>query len=191
MKTRIALCLVALGLAGMGLTSPAQGQTKGQVTLPEFAGLADKASESVRVTLDSRLLGFAARFLNSEDPEEAAAQQLVTSLSGIYVRKFTFDSDFKVPKAEIDGVRRQLNAPGWSQLVEARSNRENTQVDVYMLVEGDKAQGLTIISTEPREFVIVNIVGNIDLEKLHDLQGKFGVPELGIESGKKAPDKKK
>ncbi len=94
-----------------------------------------------------------------------------------------------VPTAEIDGVRRQLAAPGWSQIVEARSNKENTQVDVYMLVDGGKAQGLAIIATEPREFVIVNIVGSIDLEKLHELEGNFGVPDLEIETGKKTPDK--
>ena len=56
---------------------------------------------------------------------------------------------------------------------------------MFVLVDGDKAQGLAIIASEPREFTIVNIVGNIDLEQLHDLEGNFGVPKLGIEAGKK------
>jgi hypothetical protein len=60
-----------------------------------------------------------------------------------------------------------------------------------MLVEGDKAQGLAIIATEPREFVIVNIVGSIDLEKLHELEGNFGVPELEIEKPQPKPETKK
>ncbi len=59
-----------------------------------------------------------------------------------------------------------------------------------MLVEGGKAQGLAIIASEPREFAIVNIVGSIDLEKLHELEGNFGVPELEIETGKKSPEPK-
>jgi len=184
MNARIALCLTAL-LALSGFASTAMCQTRGQLKLPEFAGLTEKASESVTVTLDSKMLGFAARFLDANDPEQAAAQQLVASLTGIYVRKFSFDKDFDVPTAEIAGVRRQLTGPGWSPIVAARSNKENTQVDVYMLVEGDKAQGLAIIATEPREFVIVNIVGSIDLEKLHQLEGNFGVPKLEIETGKK------
>jgi hypothetical protein len=189
MKARIALRLAALGLVGLGLASPVLAQNRGQLKLPEFAGLEKKASESVKVTFDAQLLRIAASFLNSKDPEEAAAQQLVASLTGIYVRKFTFDSDYAYPKADVDGVVRQLSGPGWSQLVEARSNKENTQVDVYMLVEGGKAQGLAIIATEPREFVIVNIVGSIDLEKLHELEGNLGVPDLEIETGKKSPDK--
>ena len=87
---------------------------------------------------------------------------------------------------------RQLNAPGWSRIVEARSKKDSTNVDVFVLIDGEKAQGLAIIASEAREFTIVNIVGNIDLEQLHDLEGNFGVPNLEIETGKKpapAPEK--
>lgn len=180
MNARIVLCL-----ATVLLTGPALAQTKGQLRLPEMAGLANKASESVTVTLDSQLLGLGCRFLNAAEPDEAAAKKVCTSLTGIYVRKFSFDSDYAYPKADIDGIRRQLSAPGWSRIVEARSRKEQTDVDVYLLIEGDKARGLAVIASEPREFAIVNIVGSIDLEQLHDLEGQFGVPELQIESGKK------
>ena len=191
MKARVFACVAALLLA-----APAFAQTKppprpkGMVVLPEFATLADKASETVNVQLDSRLLGMACRFLNSENPEEAQAKKFCTSLQGIYVRHFTFDSDFAYPKGDIDAVRRQLAAPGWSRIVEARSKKENTNVDVFVLIDGDKAQGLSIIASQPREFTIVNIVGSIDLEQLHDLEGKFGVPNLEIETSKPAPEKK-
>jgi uncharacterized protein DUF4252 len=178
-------------LLAASLFSPAAlAQTpasKGQLRLPEFAALADKASESVTVTLDSQLLGLAARFLNSEDPDEAAAQKLVASLTGIYVRKYSFESDYAYPKADIDGIRRQLQSPGWSQMVGARSKKDHTDVDVYILIDGGKARGLAIIASEPREFAIVNIVGSIDLEQLHKLEGKLGVPDLQIESEKKTP----
>lgn len=158
---------------------------RGQLQLPEFAALADKASEVVNVTLDSRLLGMGCRFLSTEDPEEAKVKKLCMGLHGIFVRHFTFDGDFAYPKADIDAVRRQLNAPGWSQMVNVRSNKEKANVDVYVLIEGDKAQGLSIIASEPREFTIVNIVGSIDLEQLHDLKN-FGVPDLEIETDKKS-----
>jgi Domain of unknown function (DUF4252) len=172
------------------LTGPALAAPKGQLLIPEFSGLADKASETVSVTLDANLLGMAARFLSNEDPEQAKAKKLVSSLTGIYVRHYTFDADFAYPKSDLTGVLKQLNAPGWSRIVEARSKKENTNVDVFVLIDGEKAQGLAIIASEPREFTIVNIVGSIDLEQLHDLEGNFGVPDLEIETGKKpAPAK--
>lgn len=183
MNARIALCLTALLIAAPALAQ----QPKGLLRIPEFPALADKASESVVVTLDSALLGMASRFLDASDPEQASAKKLVSSLTGIYVRSYKFDSDFAYPKADVDAVRRQLSAPGWSRMVEAHSKKENTDVDVFMLVDNGKAMGLAIIASEPREFTIVNIVGSIDLEQLHEIEGKFGVPELEIE---RAPKKK-
>jgi len=177
--------LTALCLATLACTAAAAEQTKGLLRIPEFAALADKASESVNVTLDSQLLGMGCRFLSSEDPEQADVKKLCTSLSGIYVRSYTFDSDFAYPKADVGGVRRQLSGPGWSRIVEARSHKENTNVDVFVMIDNGKARGLGIIASEPREFTIVNIVGNIDLEQLHSLEGKFSIPNLGIETTKK------
>lgn len=180
-------------LATVLVTAPAFAQSvamqRGLLRLPEFASLADKASETVNVTLDSKLLGIACRFLDTNDPEEADAKKLCNSLQGVFVRSFKFDEDFAYPKSDIDGVRRQLSAPGWSRIVETRSKKEHTDVDVFVLIEHDKAMGLAIIANQPREFTIVNIVGAIDLENLHDLEGKFGVPNLGIESVKKPVEK--
>jgi len=180
MNARIGFVIAALMLSG-----PAWAAAKGQLQIPEFAALAEKANESVTVTLDANLLGMAARFLSNEDPEQAKAKKLVSSLTGIYVRNYSFDSDYAYPKADIEGVRRQLNAPGWSRIVGVVSKKEHSNVEVFILADGNKAQGLAIIASEPREFTIVNIVGNIDLEQLHDLEGNFGVPDLDIETPQK------
>jgi len=188
MKARVLFCIAALSLAGPLFAQAPLPHQKGQLRLPELASLADKASETINVTLDSTLLGIAGRFLDVNDPAEANARKLIGSLTGIYVRSFTFDEDFAYPKADVEGVRRQLSAPGWTRMVQARSRKENTDVDIYMHIDQGRAMGLAIIASEPREFTIVNIVGNIDLEQLHHLEGNFGIPKLGIESGTRKPE---
>jgi hypothetical protein len=193
MKVLMTAFVFALALSAPAI---AQAQTRaanpaplrGQLLLPEFTALSDKASEVVNVTLDQRLLSMGCRFLNVDDPDQAEFKKVCTGLRGVFVRHFTFDKDFAYPKADIDSVRRQLNGPGWSQMVNVRSNKENTNVDVYVLIDGEKAQGLSIIASQPREFTIVNIVGSIDLDQLHDLKN-FGVPDLQIEK-QDAPRKK-
>jgi hypothetical protein len=35
-----------------------------------------------------------------------------------------------------------------------------------------------VIASEPREFTIVNIVGSIDLDKISQLEGQFGIPKM-------------
>ncbi len=155
-----------------------------QLKLPAFEGLADKASESVSITLDSNLLGLAAGFLDASKPEDAAAKELIAGLRGVYVRSYTFDTDFAYPRAEVEMVRKQLAVPGWQQLMGVRSRKEQSNVDIYICVAQGKASGLAIIASEPRKFTIVNIVGSIDLARLHQLEGKFGIPKLQLEDKK-------
>jgi hypothetical protein len=162
-----------------------------KLIIPSFAGLAQKASESVTITLDPAMLGMAARFLDSNDPQDAATKDILTGLQGIYVRSYTFDRDSAYSQADIDAVRSQLSAPGWNRLVETRSRKTHADVDIYIMVDHDKAVGLAIIASEPRQFTIVNIVGAIDLDKLHKLEGQFGVPKLDIDTSKAAQQPKK
>jgi hypothetical protein len=157
-----------------------------QLQLPDFDALADKASESVTITLDAALLGIAARFLDPAKPEDAAAKEVIAGLKGIYVRSYKFDDEFAYPQSDVEKVRKQLAGPGWQRLVEVRSRKEQQHVDIYISLDRDRANGLAIIASEPREFTIVNIVGSVDMRKLHELEGHFGIPKLELEqkSGK-------
>ena len=47
--------------------------------------------------------------------------------------------------------------------------------------------GLAVLATDPKEITVVNIVGPVDLEKLSELEGNFGVPVLGIDYPKAKP----
>lgn len=167
--------LALLALSGMSAQADAPS---GKLSLPDFGTLSEKATNSVAITLDASLLGIAARFLDTGDPEEAAVKDIIAGLQGIYVRSYTFDRDFSFPRSELEAVRRQLAAPGWQKIVEVRNSSPQTSVDIYLYQVQQRTGGLAIISTEPREFTIVNIVGAIDLEKLHKLDGRFGMPKL-------------
>jgi hypothetical protein len=172
-------------VALMGVLAPAMAAAPAvPLTMPNFDSLAAKASDSVSITLDSALLGIAAGFLDSSKPEDAAAKELIAGLKGIYVKSYTFDKDFAYPTGEVNSIRRQLAPPLWQRLVGVRSHKERANVDIYMAVEQGKANGLVIIASEPREFTVVNIVGSIDLQKLHQLEGKFGIPKLQLEEKK-------
>ena len=57
------------------------------------------------------------------------------------------------------------------------------------MLEGEKIGGLVVLSAEPKELTVVNIVGPVDLDKLAALEGQFGIPDLDLETNK--PAKKK
>ena len=155
-----------------------------RLVLPDFAALAQKATQAVTITLDPGLLSLAARFLDGNDPQDAATREIIKGLQGIYVRSYTFDRDSAYRQEDMDEVRKQLAAPGWNRLVETHSKRTQANVDIYIMLDNNQAIGLAVIASEARQFTIVNIVGAIDLEKLHKLEGQFGVPKLDIDAPK-------
>jgi hypothetical protein len=155
-----------------------------RLVLPDLTALAGKASDSVTITLDAPMLSLAARFLDSSDPDQAAAEEAIKGLQGIVVRSYTFDQDAAYKPSDLDGVRSQLAAPGWSRLVETRSQKDHANVEIYLMTDANKAVGLAVIASEPRQLTIVNIIGSIDLEKLHKLEGRFGVPKLDVGAAK-------
>ena len=145
----------------------------------DFPDLAEHAKEVVDVTLDAQMLRLASKFFSSGDSNERAVRDVVQRLEGIYVRSYEFDREGQYDRKIVDTIRRQLG-PSWKRIVNVRS-RDKENVEVYTDVRGDAITGLVVISAEPRELTIVNIVGPIDLDRLSHLEGQFGVPRISIE----------
>jgi uncharacterized protein DUF4252 len=149
-----------------------------ELRLPDFDSLRDKASDSVVISLDESLLGMAGQFLDPSVPGDAKAKSVIQGLKSIQVRSFTFEKTYPVPSAEIAALRAQLTPPRWQQAIKTHSESDHSDVDLYIAVSGQQAQGLVLIVTEPREFTVVSISGAIDLAKFHSLEGHLGVPKL-------------
>lgn len=170
------LCVVAC------VPALAAAPPSARLLLPDFSALGSAATDSVAITLDAPLLNIAAKFLDSADPEQRSVRDLIGGLQGIYVKSYTFNKPFAYPSTDVDAIRKQLRAPGWQQIVQVRSGEKQSAVDIFVCLAHEKPIGLAIIATEPRQFTIVNIVGAIDLDKLHQLEGRFGVPKLPDEA---------
>lgn len=149
---------------------------------PDVEKLSARAKETVEVTMDGPMLRWASKFLSSEDPDEEKAAKVVANLKGIYVRSFEFDKEGAYSPAEVEGLRSELQAPGWSRVVGVRSQKDGDNVDVYFQLVDDKMAGIVIIAAEPKELTFVNIVGPIDVDQLADLGGEFGIPKLDQKS---------
>jgi len=156
------------------ITAPLHAQ-KLTIDLP---GLADKAREVVDITLDGQMLRLASKFLSASDADERAMRNVVARLDGIYVRSYEFDKEGEYDRASIDKIKAQLG-PSWKKIVNVR-NRMKEDTEIYLDMRGgnDQPVGLLVISAEPRELTVVNIVGPIDLDQLSHLEGEFGIPHM-------------
>lgn len=177
---------LALAATAFLTAAPGAWAAGPELALPDFSHLSNRAREQVDITVDGMLLKIAQQFSSmaakdAKNEQEAAALTLLSDIKSIRVRNFEFDADDAYSKADIEGVRRQLRAPGWSQLAQVRKREPAEDIDVYMCLDGEKILGLAVIASEPRSFTIVHIVGNIDIDKLAKLEGQFGIPKVDVE----------
>lgn len=169
--------IAALVCVGLPIFAVAQSP---ELKLPSFAGLQQKATESVDITMGSTALGLMGALMDDHDQDSADVKKAIKALKTVQVRNYQFDSDFAYSKSDIDAVRSQLAGPVWSQLAQVHDRKKNEDVDVYVALDNHKVTGLAVIASEPREFTIVNIVGAVDLEQVASLQRHLGIPASAI-----------
>src|SRR5215469_4994426 len=169
MKTYLFLLI----LAAAALAAPQQFKLN-------LDSIASKASDSVDVSLSGPTLRFAAKFLDSHDPDEAAVKKLIAGLEGIYIKHFEFKRDNMWTEADLDPIRKQLHSPEWERIVGVTEDDGGSVSDVYLRMEGEKPTGVAILVAEARELTVINIIGPIDLDQLAELSGHFDIPKLKI-----------
>ena len=170
-------------LAFLGVTTTALAQDARIRTSQLEAALATKASQTVSVDLDEKVLGLAWKFLSTTDPDEKKVRDIVSGLKGIYVKSFSFENEGEYSNADLESIRSQLRGSVWTKIVNVSSKKEGN-VEVYLMQAGAQISGLALLTSDPKEITVINIVGPVDLEKLSDLEGNFGIPELNLEKSK-------
>jgi hypothetical protein len=173
--------VLLLLFVGSNVTTRAQSP---KLEMNQLDVLANKASETVDVKLDERLMQTTAKFFSGKDPDDAEIKEVLKGIKGIYVKSFTFEKEGEYSQVEVESVMSQLRGSSWSKILTVKSRKDGENIEVYLNMVGDQITGLAVLSIEPKELTVVNIVGPIDLEKLSKLEGQFGVPDLGIEKEK-------
>lgn len=139
-----------------------------------------QATDSVEVTVDDRVLRVAARALSDNKPQEKAVKALLGGMKGVYVRAFKFDREDAYQSADVEALRSRFSAPGWSRIVGVRSRKYGDNVDVFLSSSGELLKGIAVVVAAPRELVYIHVSGNIDLEQLRELEGRFSLPRLEL-----------
>jgi Domain of unknown function (DUF4252) len=142
--------------------------------------LTAKASQTVDVNIDERLIQMTAKFFSASDPDEKKIKEIISGLKGIYVKVYEFERENEYTAADVESIRSQLRTTAWSQIVKINSKKDGS-VEVYLMTANDRISGLAVLAADPKELTIVNIIGPVDLDKLSELEGQFGVPVLDIE----------
>ena len=146
----------------------------------------------VEVNLAGALFSLAAKAVGDEDPEAA---EFLGSLKAVRVRIYeqaalggkSFDE-------VLEFYKKQLQKSKWEVL--ARVKDKASTVGVYSLTKGkgDIISGLVVIVGNPKECVIVNLAGEMDITKLGKISEAAGnvlaLPEIDLDKMKPSPEQK-
>src|SRR5262245_40436842 len=190
--TRSMRALLVSSMLSLVAAAPAFAQDRAKIDMSSLDKFADRADKVITVTVDEQTLRLAAAFLNDKKPDEARIKELILGIKGVFVKRFEFENEGEYTIGDVESIRSQLILPGWSSVANVRSKRAGNY-DVSLMSEGTVIKGLAVLAAETRAFTVVNIVGPIDIAKLAELEGKFGIPHFGLEQipGVNVTDKKK
>jgi hypothetical protein len=190
MKNRIGIILLAAASLGTPVLAQSSSSMSWFLAPQVQKDLAARASDVTEVTLGKDMLGFAAKFMDKNDKDQAAVQQLINGLDGIYVRSYEFDKEGQYSMDDVAKVRQAIGGPEWSPMVHTREHNGAETTDILMKMVNGEPQGIFVLDAEPKELTIVLILGPIRLDQLSELQGLGGLGKLGdIDKDKSGKDK--
>jgi len=180
MKKALIAALAAIFMVGLPLSAQS-----GKLDFNQLDKLSSKTARYVEVSLSGLALKLATKMAAKEDPEAA---EYLKHIKGIYVRVMDLNRKSSFPNGAVEAIKRQINEPPWERLVLVKDG-DNSDVNVSVCIDPKKEtlKGLVVLAAQNDQFVLVNIVGDFDPEKLDLLEGNFGIPSSINLSG----DKKK
>lgn len=168
-----ALVMMVIALASCGITAPRSNEGYANLDSP---GMND-TDRTMSLSLGPTILRLAARFLDDE-PE---TQALLRSLDGVRIRIYEVTGDTIRIVRNFERMGGKLLDDGWDPVMLVRD--EGELVQMYVKLSAGRMRGLTIVSADESEVVVVNVMGDIDPVYYRDVMLALNVddaPEVQI-----------
>ncbi len=142
----------------------------------DFGDLSETYGEpKITINLGGTMLNFVGMMSKAESPETS---KLITKLKGIRVKIYETDENVEAAKNQYGMVKSNLRSSGWEPVVQV--NEEDEQVLVYMKMNSDKMEGMTVMVVDEEEAVFVNVIGQLNPAELGKVMESFDV-DLGLD----------
>ena len=171
----LVLTLAAFVLSSCGITASRSNEGYANLDSP---GIND-TDRTMSLSLGKTTLRFAARFLD-EEPE---TQALLRSLDGVRIRIYEVNGNTDRIAHNFDRMGAKLSNDGWQPVMLVRE--EGELVQMFSKSSNRGMQGLTIVSADDEEVVVVNVMGDIQPEHFGDVMVALDVgdaPDVKIAS---------
>ncbi|HEX9003015.1 MAG TPA: DUF4252 domain-containing protein [Blastocatellia bacterium] len=175
------LCFVC-GLLVSSFAFPLTGAAQQEkLRLDHLHQLANRATEVVEVSLDQTALKALTKLTalsegSNRDREKLSG--LTSRLRGVYVRGYEFEREGEYSPNDIEAVRLQLRAPGWTRIVQV-GGRNNSYDEIYLKQGNDEVDAYAVISTAPKNVCVINVIGPMRVDDIRLLDREYGISNCG------------
>jgi hypothetical protein len=165
------LSLLALPLASFPVMAAAQeDELKDLPGYFDFGELSEYYGEpKVMINIGGMLLGFVSAAAK-DDPEAA---EILRNLEGVRINVYEVGGETAPAMEHLREIKGLLKAQNWEPIVQV--NEDDEQVQIFVKLDGEVMQGLTVMAVDGEEAVFLNILGMIDPDKLSAVMDQFDV----------------
>lgn len=181
MTNKRLLCSLLCFICGLLVSSFAAAAQQEKLQLDHLNQLANRATEVVEVNLDQTALKALTKLTalsEGSDRDHEKLSSLSSRLRGVYVRGYEFEREGEYSPNDIEAVRLQLRAPGWSRIVQV-GGRNNSYDEVYLKQGTDEVDAYAVISTAPKNICVINVIGPMKLDDIGLLDREYGISNCG------------
>jgi hypothetical protein len=176
MKTLYYKALV-VGLTTL-LAAPVAAQEDAMKDFPGYVDFGQLNSvfgePTVQIAVGASLLKMVGAFSATEEPEVAG---LFSRLQGVRVNVFETPGLAEGALDYVKDVSSTLSKTGWESVVTVNSADE--QVRIFMKIDDDMVQGITVMAVEPGEAAFINVIGNLSPQELSRVMENFDIDIAG------------
>jgi hypothetical protein len=123
----------------------------------------------VMINIGGMLLGFVSAAAK-DDPEAA---EILRNLEGVRINVYEVGGETAPAMEHLREIKGLLKAQNWEPIVQV--NEDDEQVQIFVKLDGEGMQGLTVMAVDGEEAVFLNILGMIDPDKLSAVMDQFDV----------------
>jgi len=157
------------------LAFPVIAQEDALKDLPGFVDFGEMNSiygePRVNISIGGTLLNFVGAMTEESDPETAA---LFSKLKGVRVSVYgTEDAGAGAALDQVNRVKSTLQSSDWQPVVQV--NDEGEQVQIFMKINGNVMDGLTLMAVDDEEAVFINVIGQLDPKELSQVMDNFDI----------------
>jgi ribosomal protein L25 (general stress protein Ctc) len=111
--------------------------------------------------------------------DDPTARELLRNLEGIRIRVYEVDGDPVEIAEDLNHMSAQLREQGWEAVILIRDEGETTHV--LLKVEQQRVAGLTVLTSDSLEVVLVNVMGELRPDLLEEAMVAIDAPVPDID----------